>query len=140
MSVKLDTLDPSALPVAYSSKSETVTLPGGVVSLTGITLVTGGAELSCGSCMMAFSVLGTLIGVSVVAVGLWDQQQNRERTSHLLVLGLVILITSFAVVGSVVGFRLLTKRRRKMKRQEREDGRVVLIEEGGRRVIKTVTA
>lgn len=141
----MDTLDPSALPgattaVTYDSKSEMVTLPGGVVSVAGITMITGGAERSCGSCMLAFGVWGTLIGLSVVALGIWDQSvQVGGRTSHLLGLGLVVLAISFGVVGSVVGFRFLTKRRREITREEREDGKVVLIGERGRSVIKTVT-
>lgn len=141
----MDTLDPSALPgattaVTYDSKSEMVTLPGGVVSVAGITMITGGAERSCGSCMLAFGVWGTLIGLSVVAVGIWDQSmQIGGQTSHLLGLGLVVLAISFGVVGSVVGFRFLTKRRREITREEREDGKVVLIGERGRSVIKTVT-
>ncbi|XP_071761142.1 transmembrane protein 100 [Centroberyx gerrardi] len=144
MKTKLETLDPSALPssmsaVTYDPKSETVILPGGVVSIAGITVVTGGAELSCGSCMMAFGVWGTLIGLSVVALGLWDQSQRAEgNTSRLLGLGWVILGISFGVVGSAVGFYLLMKRRREMTREQREDGKVVLVEESGR-VIKTVT-
>ncbi|XP_023844309.1 transmembrane protein 100 [Salvelinus sp. IW2-2015] len=140
----MDTLDPSALPgattaVTYDSKSEMVTLPGGVVSVAGITVITGGAELSCGSCMLAFGVWGTLIGLSVVALGIWDQSvQVGGRTSHLLGLGLVVLAISFGVVGSVVGFRFLTKRG-DITREEREDGKVVLIGERGRSVKKTVT-
>ncbi|XP_036790496.1 transmembrane protein 100-like [Oncorhynchus mykiss] len=141
----METLDPSALPgattaVTYDSKSEMVTLPGGVVSVAGITVITGGAELSCGSCMLAFGVWGTLIGLSVVALGIWDQSvQVGGQTSHLLGLGLVVLAISFGVVGSVVGFRFLTKGRREITREEREDGKVVLIEERGRSVKKTVT-
>ncbi|KAL0985152.1 hypothetical protein UPYG_G00153490 [Umbra pygmaea] len=128
MTTKMDTLDPSTLPgvtsaVTYDSKSEMVTLPGGVVSLAGITVVTGGAELSCGSCMLAFGVWGTLIGLSVVALGIWDQTvQYVGQTSNLLGLGLVILAISFGVVGCVMVFRLLTKRR-KIRREHREDGR-----------------
>ena len=128
----MDTLDPSALAgttsaVTYDSKSEMVTLPGGIVSVAGITVITGGAELSCGSCMLAFGVWGTLIGLSVVALGIWDQSvQVGGRTSDLLGLGLVVLAISFGVVGSVVGFRFLTKRGSEIMR---EDGKVVLIGE-----------
>ncbi|XP_042281162.1 transmembrane protein 100-like [Thunnus albacares] len=144
MTSKMETLDPSALSavistVTYDPKSETVTLPGGVVSVAGITVVTGGAELSCGSCMLAFGFWGTLIGFSCVAVGLWDQlNQSKGGTSHLLILGFVILSLSLVVVGSVVAFYFLTKKKREMTRQEREDGKEVLVEEN-ERVIKKVT-
>lgn len=143
MTTKMETLDPSALSdvtstVTYNPKTETVVLPGGVVSVAGITVVTGGAELSCGSCMLAFGFWGTLIGFSCVAVGLWDQlNQLRGRTSHLLVLGLVILALSSMMVGSVAAFYLLTKKKKEMTREEREDGKEVLVESG--RVIKKVT-
>ncbi|TDH11660.1 hypothetical protein EPR50_G00063500 [Perca flavescens] len=102
----METLDPSTLSdvtstVAYDPKSETVTLPGGVVSVAGVTVVTGGVELSCGSCMLAFGFWGTLIGFSCVAVGLWDQLNHSEGgTSHLLGLGFVILALCFVVVIS----------------------------------------
>lgn len=145
MTSKLETLDPSALSsvtsaVTYDPKSESVTLPGGIVSVAGITVVTGGAELSCRSCVLAFGACGTLIGLSVVALGLWDQSsQPAGRTSHLLGLGLVILVISVVAVGSQVVFRLLTKKRRELRRADREDGRVALVEERGMRVIQTVT-
>lgn len=143
MTTKMETLDPSTLSdvtstVNYDCKSETVILPGGVVSVAGITVVTGGVELSCGSCMLAFGFWGTLIGFSCVAVGLWDQlNRSNGGTSHLLGLGLVILALSFLMVGSVVAFYLLTKKKREMTRVEREDGKEVLVESG--RVIKKVT-
>lgn len=139
MTTKMETLDPSALShVTYDPKSEAVILPGGVVSVAGITVMTGGAELSCGSCMLAFGFWGTLIGFSCVAVGLWDQlTQSKGGTSHLLALGFVILSLSFMMVGSVVAFYLLTKKKREMTRQDREDGKEVLVESG--RVIKKVT-
>ncbi|XP_053183771.1 transmembrane protein 100-like [Scomber japonicus] len=140
MSSKMETLDPSALPaVTYDPKSETVTLPGGVVSVAGLTVMTGGAELSCGSCMLAFGFWGTLIGISCVAVGLWDLlNQSKGGTSHLLILGFVILTFSVVVVGSVVVFHLLTKKKRDMTREQRQDGKEILIEEN-ERVIKKVT-
>lgn len=143
MASKMETLDPSTLSdatstVTYDCKSETVILPGGVVSVAGITVMTGGAELSCGSCMLAFGFWGTLIGFSCVAVGLWDQRNHSNQGfSHLLGLGLVILALSFTVVGSVVAFYLLTKKKREMTREEREDGKEVLVESD--RVIKKVT-
>ncbi len=143
MTTKMETLDPSTLSdvtsaVTYNPKSETVTLPGGVVSVAGVAVVTGGVELSCGSCMLAFGFWGTLIGFSCVAVGLWDQlNQSKRGTSHLLVLGLVILALSLVVVGCVVAFYLLTKKKRELKQEEREDGKEVLLESG--RVIKKVT-
>lgn len=143
ITTKMETLDPSTLSdvtstVAYDPKSETVTLPGGVVSVAGVTMVTGGVELSCGSCMLAFGFWGTLIGFSCVAVGLWDQLNHSEGgTSHLLGLGFVILALCFVVVGSVVAFHLLTKKKREMTRGDREDGKEVLVESG--RVIKKVT-
>lgn len=136
----METLDPAALStVTYDPKSETVILPGGVVSVAGITVVTGGAELSCGSCMLAFGFWGTLIGISCVSVGLWDQlTQSKGGTSHLLILGFVILTLSLVVVGSVVAFYLLTKKKRAMTRVQREDGKEVLVEEN-KRVIKKLT-
>lgn len=143
MATNMETLDPSALSdvtstVTYDPKTETVILPGGVVSVAGITVVTGGAELSCGSCMLAFGFWGTLIGFSCVGVGLWDQMSNfREGMSHLLGLGLVILALSLVVVGGVVTYYLLMKKRREMTREAREDGKEVLVESG--RVIKKVT-
>uniref|UniRef100_A0A3Q3FPI2 Transmembrane protein 100-like n=1 Tax=Labrus bergylta TaxID=56723 RepID=A0A3Q3FPI2_9LABR len=143
MATKMETLDASALSdvnstVTYDPKADTVTLPGGVVSLAGITVVTGGAELSCGSCMLAFGSWGTIIGFSCVAVGLWDQlNQSRVEISHLLSLGLVILALSLLVVGSVVAFYLLTKKKREMRRAAREDGKEILVE--SERVIKKVT-
>lgn len=142
MTTKMETLDPSALSdiatVTYNPKSEKVTLPAGVVSVTGMTMVTGGVELSCGSCILAFGFWGTLIGFSCVAVGLWDlTNQSKGGTSHLLGLGFVILSLSFVMVGSVVVFYLLTRKKREVRRQEREDGKEVLVESG--RVIKKVT-
>ncbi|XP_068614062.1 transmembrane protein 100 [Brachionichthys hirsutus] len=139
----MEELDPSALPdvtaaVTYDRKAEAVILPGGVVSVTGLTTMTGGAELSCGSCMLAFGFWGTLIAFSCVAVGIWDEMnQSRGGTSHLLVFGFVILGFSLMVVGGVVAFYLLTKKKRKMKRREREEGKEVLV--ASSRVIKTVT-
>lgn len=143
MTTKMETLDPSTLPdltstVTYNPKSETVTLPGGVVSVVGITVVTGGVELSCRSCMLAFGFWGTLTGFSCMAVGLWGQLQlTRGGISHLLGLGFVILALSLVVVGGVLVFYLVTKEKRNMAREEREDGKEVLVESG--RVIKKVT-
>lgn len=143
MKDKMETLDPSALTdissaVSFQSKPETVTLPSGVVSVAGITVVTGGVELSCGSCMLAFGFWGTLIGFSCVAVGLWDQlTHSRKGTSHLLGLGFVILALSFVVVAGVAVFYLVTKKKRRNERREREDGKQVLVEDGT--VVKKVT-
>ncbi|XP_075322807.1 uncharacterized protein LOC142380786 [Odontesthes bonariensis] len=143
MTAKMEALDPSALTdvnsaVSFNCKPETVTLPSGVVSVAGVTVVTGGVELSCGSCMLAFGFWGTLIGISCVAVGLWDQlTHSRVGTSHLLGLGFVILALSLVVVAGVVVFYLLTKKKREITREEREDGKQVLVESG--RVIKKVT-
>lgn len=143
MPTKLEQLDPSALQdaapsVRYDPRSEVVVLPQGVVSVAGVTVVTGGTELSCGSCMLAFAFWSTLIGFSCVAVGLWDQlSQSRGRTSHLLGLGLVILALSLMVVGSVAAFYLLTRKKRAMRREESEDGKEILVESG--RVVKKVT-
>ncbi|KAK7886333.1 hypothetical protein WMY93_025954 [Mugilogobius chulae] len=63
----LDT-DPSSAPVTYDPKAETVNLPVGMVSVAGVTVVTGGVELSCGSCMLAFGFWGSLISLSCIAV------------------------------------------------------------------------
>ncbi|XP_077382332.1 uncharacterized protein LOC144021929 [Festucalex cinctus] len=140
-SLAMETLDASTLSasaaVTYDPKSEAVTLPGGVVSVAGITVVTGGVELSCGSCMLAFGFWGTLIGFSCVGVGTWDQINHfGGGTSHLLALGLVILALSFVVVGSVAAFHVLTKRRRERGRSMRRDGKEMLVEEN---VVKRVT-
>lgn len=143
MTDKIETLDPSALTdaasaVAYNPQSETVTLPRGVVSVAGLTVVTGGVELSCGSCVLAFGFWGTLISFSCIAVGLWDQlNQTTRGTSLLLGLGLVILAICFVMVSSVVAFYLLNKKKREVTREQREDGKQVLVESG--RVIKKVT-
>lgn len=143
MTDKMETLDPSALTdaastVTYNPQSETVTLPKGVVSVAGLTVVTGGVELSCGSCMLAFGFWGTLISFSCIGVGLWDQKyQTKEGTSLLLGLGLVILALCSVMVTGVVVFHLLTKKKKDMTRDEREDGKEVLVESG--RVIKKVT-
>uniref|UniRef100_A0A3Q3J743 Uncharacterized protein n=1 Tax=Monopterus albus TaxID=43700 RepID=A0A3Q3J743_MONAL len=117
--------------VTYNPKSETVTLPGGLTSVAGLTVVTGGAELSCRSCMMAFCFWKALVGFSCIAVGLWDQVNNiKEGTSHLLGLGIVILALCFVVILCMVAYALL-------KKKKREDGREVLVE--SKRVIKKVT-
>lgn len=141
MTATMETLDPSALTnvastATYNAKSETVTL--GVVSMAGVTVVTGGVELSCVSCMLAFGFWGTLIGFSCLAVGLWDQlTQTKAGTSHLLGLGFVILAISFVGVASVVAFYFLMKEKREKTKMERENGKEVLVEEG--KVIKKVT-
>ncbi|MEQ2217585.1 hypothetical protein XENOCAPTIV_015613 [Xenoophorus captivus] len=143
MAAKMETLDPSALPdvtptVSYQCQSETVTFSSGVVSVAGITVVTGGVELSCRSCILAFGFWGTLIGISCLAVGLWDQlAQSKEGTSTLLGLALVVLVLSFLVVGSVLVFHLLTKKKRGIRQEERREGKQVLVEGG--EVIKKVT-
>jgi len=141
----MDVLDPSALPcsddatVTYDHKSETVILPGGIVSVAGITIVTGGSEMTWSACMMSLGFWGTIIGISVTGLGLWDQSnQPHGVTSHLLVLGCVVLVVSVGIVGSIGVLHLLRKRRRDMTCEDREDGKVVLVEET-RRVIKKVT-
>lgn len=139
----MEQLDPSALEdvasaVTYDPRSEVVILPQGVVSVAGITVVTGGTEQSCRSCMLAFGFWGTVVGFSCIGVGLWDQlSQFKERTSHLLGLGLVILALSLMMVGSVVAFYLLTRKKRGMRREEKEEGKEILVE--SRTVIKKVT-
>lgn len=139
----MEQLDPSALEdmassVKYNSRSGVVILPKGVVSVAGITVVTGGAEQSCGTCMLAFGFWGTLVGFSCIAVGLWDQlSQLKDRTSHLLGFGLVIVALSLMMVGSVALFYLLKRKKRRMRREEKEDGEEVLVE--SRRVVKKVT-
>ncbi|CAL8360161.1 unnamed protein product [Arctogadus glacialis] len=145
MTSKMDVLDPSTLPssdatgVTFDHKSQTVTLPGGIVSVAGVTVVTGGSEMTWGSCMMALGFWGTLIGVSVLGLGLWDQSnQLQGNTSNLLVIGCMILSISVGMLGSVALCYLLRKRRRERTREEREEGKVVLVEET-RRVIKRVT-
>lgn len=139
----MEQLDPSALEdmassVKYDSRSGVVILPQGVVSVAGITVVTGGAEQSCGSCMLAFGFWGTLVGFSCIAVGLWDQlSQLGDRISHLLGFGLVIVALSLMMVGSVVLFYLLKRKKRRVRREEKEDGEEILVE--SRRVVKKVT-
>lgn len=135
----MEQLDPSALEslsVKYDPRSEVVILPQGVVSVAGVTVVTGGTEQSCGSCMLAFGFWGTVIGFSCIAVGVWNQV-SQDRTSHLLELGLVVMAVSIMTVGSVVAFRLLTRKKRGMRREEREEGKEILVE--SRRVVKKVT-
>uniref|UniRef100_A0A3Q1JH68 Transmembrane protein 100 n=1 Tax=Anabas testudineus TaxID=64144 RepID=A0A3Q1JH68_ANATE len=140
---QMEMLNPSALSnvpsaVTYNPKSETVTLPQGITSIAGITVVTGGAELSCGSCMLAFCFWTTLIGFSCIAVGLWDQLNHFTKgTSYLLGLGIVILAASVMIVGSVLMYGCLTKERRALSQKKMEDGKEVLVEGGG--VIKKVT-
>lgn len=137
-------LDPSALPeptptVTFDPKSETVTFPSGTVAVAGVTVVTGGMEMSWGACMLAFGFWSTLIGVSMVSVGLWDYSvQQGGNHSLLLSLGLVVLGISSGVVIAVFGFRYLRKKRGLM-RGDREEGKVVLVAEEGTNVIKTVT-
>ncbi|KAJ0000509.1 hypothetical protein NQD34_012351 [Periophthalmus magnuspinnatus] len=123
--------DPSSSSVTYDPKAETVTLPAGVVSVAGITVVTGGVELSCGSCMLAFGFWGTLISLSCISVGIWDQtNHSRDDISHLLALGLVILALSLVTVGCAVVFYLLKKQKKRMTSQQREM-KEVLMEESG---------
>lgn len=137
-------LDLSSLPhptptVTYDPKSETVTLPSGVVSVAGVTVITGGTELSCGSCMLAFGFWGTLVGLSALCVGLREYLLiNEGNISNLLALGLVVLFISLGIIVGVFGFRFIMKKTGK-KRREREEGKVVLVAEGGQTVIKTIT-
>lgn len=126
--------------VTYNSKSETVMLPNGVVSVAGVTVVTGGAELSCSSCMLIFGVWGTLVGLSMVSVGLWDHSVYQNRgLSHLLSFGMVVLLTSLGMVGVVFGFRFLMKKRRMKARIERQEGNLVLVNDYAEVVLKKVT-
>ncbi|KAJ8355021.1 hypothetical protein SKAU_G00225880 [Synaphobranchus kaupii] len=128
---------PSTSAVTFDPKSETVILPGGVVSVTGITIMTGGAELSWGSCLLAFGVWGTLIGLSVVPLGLWDLSVY-GGTSHLLHTGLVVLAMSSGVVIAVLVCRFL-RRKGILGEREVDEGKVVLVGERGRGCVKTVT-
>ncbi len=124
----------------YDPKSETVTLPNGLVSVAGVTVVTGGAELSCGSCMLAFGFWGTLVGLSVVSVGLWDHLEYKNNgLSHLLALGLVLLLSSLSLVAVIFVLRLLMKKRRMMARRERAEANLVLVNEYAEVVLKRVT-
>ncbi|XP_056330579.1 transmembrane protein 100-like [Danio aesculapii] len=126
--------------VKYDPKSETVTLPNGLVSVAGVTVVTGGAELSCGSCMLAFGVWGTLVGLSVVSVGLWDNSMHvNSGLSHLLALGLVLLLTSFSLVIVIFFLRFLMKRRRMAARRERAEANLVLVNDYAEVILKRVT-
>ncbi|XP_040923750.1 transmembrane protein 100-like [Betta splendens] len=143
MTTKMEMLDPSTLsditsPVTYNPRSETVTFPAAVTSVAGITVVTGGTELSCGSCMLAFCFWGTLISFSCISVGVWDQLNHFQTgTSYLLVLGIVILAVSLLIVGSVLAYNCLTKKRRARTREHRQDGKEVLVE--GEKVFKKLT-
>ncbi|XP_067254824.1 transmembrane protein 100-like [Chanodichthys erythropterus] len=130
----------STQTVKYDPKSQTVTLPNGLVSVAGVTVVTGGAELSCGSCMLAFGVWGTLVGLSVVALGLWDHLEYKNSgLSHLLALGLVLLLTSSSLVAVTFGLRFLMKKRRMMARRERAEANLVLVNDYAEVVLKRVT-
>lgn len=125
--------------VSYNPKEESVNLPAGLVSVAGITVVTGGVELSCSSCMLAFGFWGSLISLSCIAVGVWDQCSNsREGLSPLLGLGFVILALSLVTVGSVLAFYLLKKQRERMMCKQRGEGKEVLVEEN-KTVRKKVT-
>ncbi|XP_073702698.1 transmembrane protein 100 [Garra rufa] len=138
-------VDPSAdssltQTVKYDPKSETVTLPNGLVSVAGVTVVTGGAELSCGSCMLAFGVWGTLVGLSVVLVGLWDHLKYiNSGPSHLLALGLVLLLSSLGMVVVIFVVRFTMKKRRMTARRERAEANLVLVNEYAEVVLKRVT-
>lgn len=130
----------STQTVKYDPKSQTVMLPNGLVSVAGVTVVTGGAELSCGSCMLAFGVWGTLVGLSVVALGLWDHLEYKNSgLSHLLALGLVLLLTSSSLVAVTFGLRSLMKKRRMMARRERAEANLVLVNDYAKVVLKRVT-
>lgn len=137
-------LDISSLPhptptVTYDPKSETVTFPSGVVSVAGVTVITGGTELSCSSCMLAFGFWGTLVGLSALCVGLREHLLlNEGKISNLLALALVVLVLSLGIMLGVFGFRFIMKKTGMMKR-ERNEGKVVLVGEGQQTVIKTVT-
>ncbi|XP_053093747.1 transmembrane protein 100-like [Pangasianodon hypophthalmus] len=137
-------LDLSSLPhptptVTYDPKSETVTFPSGVVSVAGVTVITGGTELSCGSCMLAFGFWGTLVGLSALCVGLREYSLlNEGNISNLMALGLVVLIISLGIMVGVCGFHLIRKKAGIMRR-EREEGKVVLVCEEGQSVVKTMT-
>ncbi|XP_050987881.1 transmembrane protein 100-like [Labeo rohita] len=139
------TVDPSAdsnptQTVKYDPKSETVTLPNGLVSVAGVTVVTGGAELSCGSCMLAFGVWGTLVGLSVVLVGLWDHLEYKNSgLSHLLALGLVLLLSSLGLMAVTFTIRFLMKKRRMKARRERAEANLVLVNEYADVILKRVT-
>ena len=135
-----DLSDPTASTsaVTFDPKSDTVTLPCGLVSVAGVSVVTGGTELTCGSCTLALGTWGTLTGISIVAVGLWDHSQRQGNSPSLLLsLGLVFLTVSFAMVAGVVGYRLWSCKTG--RGEETDEGRVVLVGERGRSVIKTVT-
>lgn len=131
-------LDLSSLPhptptVTYDSKSETVTFPTGVVSVVGLTVITGGTELSWGSCFLAFGFWGSLVGLSALCVGLRDGYM-----SNLLALGLVILFLSLGTMIGVFAFRSIMKKSNVLRRK-REEGKVVLVDEDGQNGIKTLT-
>ncbi|CAL9705614.1 unnamed protein product [Knipowitschia caucasica] len=124
--------DPSSSAVTYDPRAETVTLPAAVVSVAGVTVVTGGVELSCNSCLLAFGFWGALVSLSCISVGVWDQtNHSRNGISHPLALGLVILALSSITVGIVVVFYLLRKHRKQMTCQQRGEGKEVLVEESG---------
>ncbi|XP_072572723.1 transmembrane protein 100 [Paramormyrops kingsleyae] len=124
--------------VIFDTRSEAVILPDGVVSVAGITVVTGGAELTCGSCLLAFGVWGTLIGVSVVLLGIWDQKAEKHGVSTLLALGLVILSLSLAMVLGVAGYRYSNKKKQVID-WGNDEGKVVMVDERNTGCVKTVT-
>ncbi|XP_050987557.1 transmembrane protein 100-like [Labeo rohita] len=126
--------------VKYDPKSETVKLLNGLVSVAGVTVVTGGAELSCGSCMLAFGVWGTLVGLSVVLVGLWDHLEYKNSgLSHLLALGLVLLLSSLGLMAVTFTIHFLMKKRRMKARRERAEANLVLVNEYADVILKRVT-
>lgn len=124
--------------VIFDTRSEAVILPDGVVSVAGITVVTGGAELTCGSCLLAFGVWGTLIGVSVVLLGIWDQKAEKHGVSTLLALGLVILALGLGMVLGVAGYRYSNKKKQVID-WGNDDGKVVMVDERNTGCVKTVT-
>ncbi|XP_048881769.1 transmembrane protein 100-like [Brienomyrus brachyistius] len=124
--------------VIFDTRSEAVILPDGVVSVAGITVVTGGAELTCGSCLLAFGVWGTLIGISVVLLGIWDQNAEKHRVSTLLALGLVILALSLGMVLGVAGYRYSNKKKQVID-WGNDEGKVVMVDERNTGCVKTVT-
>lgn len=130
-------LDLSSLPhptptVTYDLKSETVTFPAAVVSVAGVTAITGGIELSWGSCFLAFGFWGTLVGLSALCVGLMG------FTLTLLALGFVILFLSLGTMIGVFALHYIKKKAR-MTRRERKEGNVVLVGGEGENVLKILT-
>ncbi|XP_069039103.1 uncharacterized protein [Lepisosteus oculatus] len=118
--------------VSYDSGAQAVT----VVSITGISKVTGGMELSWGGCLLGFGCVWGLIALSAVGVGLWEQlgagaRRDPGRPSVLLLMGLGLLAAGGGLVAAVLLWRRVRARRTRRAAaggRAGEEGRTVLVD------------